>query len=95
MPGFATRYVEVALDSTLADRTIEDGNPILVEGITISSNTSVSVDINDSDGNDIMNIRSLANTTTSIEIPFIAHNGILLPAGASTTIVSVFYRTDG
>ena len=92
----ASNYTVVAAGAA-ADTAIAGGNSITVYGIACA-NTSASPEtvlIEQSNGSTaIQTIRVPANDTKSIEIEFLADNGVTVTAGANTS-VTVYHSNAG
>ena len=92
----ASNYTRVAAGAA-ADTAIAGGNSITVYGIAWA-NTSGSAEtvlIEQSDGSTVIQtIQAAANSTNSIEIEFLADNGVTVTAGANTS-VTVYHSNAG
>jgi len=93
----ATRHTRVLSNAALATRTIDLGNPIMVCGLVVAetAGAAASVSFTDADGTAILDVEVGANDTVDIDTAWLADNGLIVPAGLATTIVTVFWRPTG
>jgi len=85
---FARRHTLVAAGSTASQ--VASGGTIIVHGINVSNSTAsaVVVTVLDVDGNTLDTIRAPANDSKSVEIRWLADNGLAIttPSGVTATV---------
>lgn len=96
MPAYiSSKLTRVTLD---AERTIESGSTIRVQGILVANGTSDPKDIsfNDSDGTEILTISVGANSSESWSSSFIAQNGLVIETeGNAAVVVTIAHGAAG
>jgi hypothetical protein len=90
----ATKYVRIVGTDVVGTRTIESGNPIMVIGIYVAktdANAQTST-FTDKDGTSIMTIVNGGADTVDALDPWMAYNGLIVPATGATVITTIHYR---
>jgi hypothetical protein len=97
MMNIATRHNRYLANATAANRTVDSGNPIMVCAIVAANDSAgaVTLDLTDADGTTLMTLEIGANSTVTVEAPWLADNGLIVGSGAATTIVTVLWRPSG
>jgi len=86
---------KVAYQFMSSDFTVAGGVPILVYGYTCSHTSGGNFTLSDIDGNEISRIKTLIGTTLSMNIPFVAPNGLKITNGSGTGFFTVYYGVSG
>jgi len=90
----ATQHTRILSNANLATRTLNGGEPLMVCGIVVAetAGAAAEVTLTDADGTAIMTLEVGANGTVTQEAPWLAENGLIVPVGLVTTIVTVLWR---
>jgi len=95
--AYATRSTRLDSSSSLADRTINDGEPVWIHQIVVASTANETVTFTDADANspaDVLTVVVGANSTEDVEPYYPYDEGFIVPA-LTTAVVTVFWRPTG
>lgn len=93
--NIATRHTRILANA--ADTTVDSGNPIMCCAIVFANDSAgaVTLGLADADDTVLMTLEAGANSTVTVEAPWLADNGLKVVAGAATSIVTILWRPSG